>query len=254
MVLEKNNAVASNFQVLGGYYYTGNHIKLVANLAVDKKRLLGSTVKVEVTQPSIGFGTFASNATIRIPRQIIQQEKDVVLSRADKKLQTLASKKMTLPTKVSTITLNDKGENGDEIPGDGRYSGIFKQTQYDGVYSFRFIAGNQKLRREKLISVHMKSGISPVKTELAVLNRRYIAANKQTTLKVQVTPMDKFGNKIGFGYADQLDFGIKQSEVVSVKDKLDGSYEVELKVQGKYQAKPQLKPMKRRLQVKQRQR
>ena len=39
-----------------------------------------------------------------------------------------------------SIMLNDEGKMGDEIPGDGKYSGIFKQARYDGIYTFRFLA------------------------------------------------------------------------------------------------------------------
>ncbi|MBN1596048.1 VWA domain-containing protein, partial [candidate division FCPU426 bacterium] len=112
MALEKNAGVASNFQILGGYYLTGNQLTLVANLCQDRKQAGDAKIQVEVRRPTVGWGTFAAQANVRIPAQPAVLEKDVVISEAEKKFQTMAARKLSVPTTVSTLTLNDEGKDG----------------------------------------------------------------------------------------------------------------------------------------------
>jgi hypothetical protein len=247
MALEKNIVVASNFQILAGNYFVGDYLRLIANLSKDKRALKESRVLVKIQRPTIGLGTFSSKAQVRIPTAQESFEKDVVLADADKKYLVMAERKMRVPTDMVTLALNDQGLDGDEIPGDGKYTGIFKKTQYDGIYSFHFIAEANQVNREKFMTVYMKPRVNPRKSSLSVLKREYLAAEKQTLVKMIITPMDQFGNKVGPGSEDLLKLDVEQGKVIKVVDKLNGSYEVDMVVPGKYQGSPVLQPTFRRL-------
>ncbi len=246
MALEKNDSIKTNFQIQGGYFLTGNHLRLIAVLSQKKLALRNGQVAVQVQCPTVGLGTFAAKAQVRIPNNLPPVEKDAVLTPADKKYQLMAAKKMMVPLKTATLMLNDRGIDGDEIPGDGKYTGIFKQTQYDGIYTFRFVArsGRQRrqlvLNREKVMTVYLRPRINRKQSSLRVLQREYRAMEKRTYLKMTIAPKDLFGNNLGPGQANLLKFDAKNSRVLKVVDKLDGTYEVDMIVAGDYKREPGL--------------
>jgi hypothetical protein len=247
MALEKNKSVLGYFRVQGVHFLTGENIRLIASLSHNKRALLGGRVVVKVERPTIGLGTFTSKSRVQIPTQMPTFEKDVKVSPLEKKYQVMTKKKIKIPTMSEKIILNDEGKMGDEIPGDGKYTGIFKQTRHDGIYTFRFLAsvGNKGkvsvLNREKVFTVLVRPKILPQKSLLSVVKREYNAAKKQTYVKLSVTPMDRFGNQIGPGQQALLKLDVRQGKEIKVLDKLDGSYDMEMVVPGNYQGKPSLK-------------
>jgi len=244
MALEKNPSVSGHFAVQGVHFLTGDSLRLTATLTQKQRALLGGEVVVIVDRPSLGLGTFTSKAHVPIPDRLLPAEKGVGVSPLEQKYRVMAQKRMKIPTTSERITLNDNGTMGDEIPGDGRYTGVFDHTRHDGIYTFRFLArAGQKgklstLNRERVVTLHVKPGIRSEVSPLKVIDRKYAKVDNQTYLKLSVTPRDRFGNKLGPGYADALDFGAKGSQIVSIVDKLDGTYEVELKIAGNYKGKP----------------
>lgn len=253
MALEKNTAVSALFQVQGLHFLTGNSLRLVASLSQQKRALKRGLVKVKVERPAVGLGTFTSKARVRIPKSRAIVEKDVLVSAVERKYRIMAQKKMKVPFTKATVMLNDEGKAGDEIPGDGKYTAIFKQTKYDGLYTFHFVASARQkgkvsvLNREKVFTVHVRPKIQPQRSSLSVVRREYRPVDKQTYVKLIVTPKDRFGNHVGPGHEDLLKLDVKQGKVVKIVDKLDGSYEVEMMVPGNYRDKPGLQPTFRRL-------
>lgn len=159
MALEKNDQVHSHFEIKGGLYQTGQPLLLVANLSKKKIPLLSAEVRVEVTKPAVAFGQFVADTQVKTVEPVKPIEKDIKMTPLQMKYMAMAKMKLQVPTTRAIVTLNDSGENGDEIPGDGKYSGYFKDTTTDGIYSFRFITRSvSKCRkftftREKAISV-----------------------------------------------------------------------------------------------------
>jgi hypothetical protein len=239
MALEKNIAIHSNFVVHAGQYITGAPLLLTADISKAKNVVSDAVVKVEVTKPRIGMGTFISNAQVLIPPDLPSVEKNTAITAADKKLMVMVRQKMSLPATTETIVLNDKGMDGDEIAGDGRYSAYFKNTSLDGIYSFRFIAATPAIKnvtalnREKLISVPIRATIHPVASHPVVKLLEYRMDTKDTLVKFTVTPRDQFNNKIGPRKGHLIRTDVK-GKIVKVDDKLDGSYEIEMIVPGKF--------------------
>ncbi|HUU19503.1 MAG TPA: hypothetical protein VMW72_20305 [Sedimentisphaerales bacterium] len=81
---------------------------------------------------------------------------------------------------------------------------------------------------------------------MSVLQREYRPAEKQTYLKVTITPKDSFDNNLGPGQSGLLKFDVKNSKVLRIVDKLDGTYEVEMMVVGNYTERPGLLSTSRR--------
>ncbi|KPK04550.1 MAG: hypothetical protein AMJ56_17240 [Anaerolineae bacterium SG8_19] len=248
MAMEKNTSVSGYFEVQGVHFLTGDNIRLTATLSRKNRALLGAKVVVKAKWPTIGLGTFTSIARLEIPSQLMTIEKDVKVSPVEKKYQVMAQKKLKIPTMSESIILNDEGKMGDEIPGDGIYTSIFKQTRNDGIYTFRFLssAGHKEkvsiLNREKVFTVHIKPKIRPQLSSLNVIKREYNAADEKTHVTLAITPKDSFGNLIGPGQADLLKLDVKQGQVAKIVDNLDGSYEVEMIVPGNYKGRPNLWP------------
>ena len=239
MALEKNPKITSHFAIKSNDRVTGTPLLITADLSKAKKPFTNALVTVELKYPGIGVGTFLSNARVLIPRELPVVEKEAKLSGADKKRMIMARNKMTVPMVSTTITLNDKGVDGDEIAGDGRYSAYFKDTDRDGIYTFRLIASNAQTRtknmynREKVISIPIHAAIHPQSTEVRINVRDFRPESKKTTLKFVVTPRDRFGNKVGPGRAAQIGFDVK-GKIISINDLSDGSYEVEMIVPGDF--------------------
>jgi hypothetical protein len=232
MALEKNPTIASHFAIKANDRFTGTPLLITADLSKAKKAFTNALVNVEVKQPRIGAGTFFSSTSIQVPHELPVVEKEAKLTGTDKK-------RMVMPTVTSTIVLNDKGIDGDEIAGDGRYSAYFKDTNRDGIYTFRLIASDAQTRtkntlnRERVISIPIHAAVHPQSTNIRIKVREFKPDAKETTVKFVVTPRDRFGNKVGPGSAAQLGFDAK-GRIVAINDLSDGSYEVEMLIPGDY--------------------
>jgi len=60
-------------------------------------------------------------------------------------------------------------------------------------------------------------------------------------------PLDSYGNRIGPGHEDIVRACVEQGKVIEILDKLEGSYEVEMMIEGNYDmTKMLLQPLFRR--------
>jgi len=239
MALEKNPAITSHFTIKTNDRITGTPLLITADLSRAKKAFTNALATVEVKQPRIGTGAFLSSASVLVPKELPVAEKEAKLTGTDKKRMVLAQNRMTVPMVSSTMVLNDKGIDGDEIAGDGRYSAYFRDTTRDGIYTFRLIASDalpktkNTFNREKVISIPIHAAVHPQSTGIRIKARDFKPEMKETTVKIVVTPRDRFGNMVGPGYAAQIGFDVK-GKVVSIHDLSDGSYEVEMIIPGDY--------------------
>jgi len=250
MALEKNPTITSHFAIKANDRVTGTPLLITADLSKGKKAFTSAVAKVEVKQPKIGAGAFLSNASVLVPRELPITEKEAKMTGTDKKRLIMARDRMTVPTASSTIILNDKGVDGDEVAGDGRYSAYFKDTTRDGIYTFRLIASaertkaNNTFNREKVISVPIHAAVHPQSSGIRIKARDFKPETRETTVKFVVTPLDRFSNKVGPGIAAQLGFDVK-GKIVAINDLSDGSYEVEMVIPGDYRNEISILPVSR---------
>ncbi|MEW8357039.1 MAG: choice-of-anchor X domain-containing protein [Candidatus Thiodiazotropha sp.] len=240
MALEKNTVINTNFSIARAFHYTDAPILLTADLATSGIYLSGAEVTVEAIKPTIGFGSFISRKNVTNKKSIAQPEKQSRLDPLSEKLHKIHLANMRVPVKKTMVKLNDNGKNGDAIAGDGRYSAYFSDTGKDGIYKFRFVVRDKvgprelALSREKTMSVVVKPRISSRKSEVRVIKRDYLTTNNSTSYTLGVIPMDRHGNMFGPGYKDLIQIEPKNAEITDIKDNLDGSYTLKLKVPGRH--------------------
>lgn len=256
MALEKNDQIRSYFQARGGFFLTGQPILLTAELSKKRMPAVKADVLVEVVQPKIGFGKFVADARVRPVRSVKLFEKDIKMTPLDMKYHLMTEKKLRVPRTKTVVKLNDAGENGDEIPGDGKYSAYFKDTKADGIYTFRFLMKDVsslkklKITREKTLSVLVSPKIHPKSSKVNILQREFREKANTTYLKFYVIPKDRYGGYLGPGHPDLIRFDVKEGKVIYVLDKLDGSYEIEMTIEGNYKKGISLLPYYRKFDLK----
>ncbi len=238
MVLEKNGQLRSSFKVEVGRHLAGHPMRLTATLSKKMMPMPGAKVLVEVTKPSQAGGSILSDFKVEATARTEAPEQEVKRTPLDIKREIMARKGIRVPVKRAEFSLNDNGVDGDEVPGDGIYSGIFKDTGVAGVYSFRFIARsrlNEKsaTTREKTLTVHMKPDIRFSDSKIKVLKQTFNREKGTTNLQMNIIPQDRFGNKSGPGMADDIAVDIKNSKLIRVTDRYDGSYDVEIEITGR---------------------
>ena len=245
MVLEQNPITYSHFEIRGNYFVSGQPWLLIANFSLEGQPIYWADVMVEVTYPDIGWGSFLADARIRVDKSLKSPERDA-LTPLDQKLYQMSAMKM-IPRKVkSIIKLNDAGIKGDEIPGDGKYTGVFDRTRFDGIYTARFIMKDSSkyvLSREKTLTALVRPRVHPERSKLVVKESSFRRETNDTFFKLRVIPIDRFNNRVGPGKANLIKFDIEQAKILNIQDNLDGSYDVKLSVKGRYQGKIRLSPV-----------
>jgi len=175
---------------------TGDKIRLRATVSYDGKPLAGlpaNAIRVRILRPNEGLGTIlhdtkftdkASGSTTT-PAGDVLTPYDRKLARLDKRV----LEKVT-PKEVATISMQDDKK--------GAYSATFDQTSIAGTYAFEVRLDWEdprtgRVRREERIEQIVRVRPDPAKTEIAM-------SRIGTTVRISVTPRDKFGNYVGPGY------------------------------------------------------
>lgn len=239
MMLENNKGLHAQFKAYAKIYEVGNSILLTANLSEKNESIRDASVKAIVQKPEMSVGQFVARFPYRPDTTIRPLERGVRFSNLDRKLQYILENNIKIPIQTSTITLNDTGDNGDVIPGDGIYSALYTDTRQSGIYNFRFISQGMSMEekapfnREKLISVPLRPRISSDLSRVKILNRIY--ENNLSTITFEVTPVDRFGNMVGLGLENLIRTDIPGATIEKVTDRMNGTYEVVITVKGVYE-------------------
>lgn len=251
MALEKNSTIASSFRVVRARHFTGEPMLLEANLAASGVYLRGADVTVEATVPDVGFGHFLATRDVSPRTTYSPPEKDVKLSPLDRRLNLLAAQKLRPATKKVVVALNDEGRNGDAVADDGRYSARFDDTASDGIYKFRFLVRDKLgprelvMSREQTRSIVVSPKVSVKTSAVQVIKREYRAATGSTHYRLSVVPKDSAGNRLGAGYGRLLATDAEEATTTAVRDKLDGSYELEVMIPGRHTGPVRIRPSDR---------
>lgn len=192
--LERDLDYRLSFDAIRGR--TGDKIRLRATVSYDGKPLAGlpaNAIRVRILRPNEGLGTIlhdtkftdkASGSTTT-PAGDVLTPYDRKLARLDKRV----LEKVT-PKEIATISMQDDKK--------GAYSATFDQTSVAGTYAFEVRLDwddprTGRVRREERIEQIVRVRPDPAKTEIAM-------SRTGTTVRISVTPRDKFGNYVGPGY------------------------------------------------------
>jgi hypothetical protein len=168
MTLESNEHLHARFGVRGSFH-TRAPLLVVADLSKNREPLVTAEVLVEVKHPAQALAEFMPSMRLGAKAEAPRVERTVVPGWRDEAAAVMAKQGIERATRTETIRLEDSGQNGDAIPGDGRYSGYFTDTAVPGIYRFRFIAdsatkakGAPALHLEQLISVQVTPRVLPL--------------------------------------------------------------------------------------------
>jgi hypothetical protein len=174
---------------------TGDTITMRAKVSYDGKpldALPAGAIKVRVQRPDEGLGTIL--AKTRTDGGNSSSTGDV-LSAYDVKVGQLSDLGRVMPKDVVTLTLVDAKN--------GVYVGTFKDTIVPGQYGFEVVLDwndtrTGRLRREERLELHVKVKPDPTATTITT------TTNPDGSVRVAVTPRDRFGNYVGPGYNSRV--------------------------------------------------
>jgi hypothetical protein len=209
---------------------TGDRILVAARVPPSYNRAGGYDnvdARVIVTYPTVGLGTLTAE---RRPDDR-RFEGETVSGPAA----TLDA--IQVPTRTIELKLNDDGVDGDQIPGNGHWTGALDGVPIvDGHYELRFVfdftADGCTSRREASQSLFVEVGVDPDSTKIDV-RPGTLRPDGSRRLDLQLTPMDRFGNLLGTGRLGLPSCQPSEAcrlDVQGARDLGDGSYAVAVDV------------------------
>jgi hypothetical protein len=232
-----------SFDVADANYGVGDVIPMSFWVQQGNRTLTDLTgeIKVTVTRPPVGFGTFM------VKHPVSKQELEATINLSGDKFSHLAAKKahilvqdaalrQELEPEDDTIRLYDDGrpEHGDAKAGDGVYSGLYERTKRPGFYDFELslrgldpMLGTIARSEMKTVSVGLKR-FDLERSRIEVTEIPPI--DGKAAYHVDIMLIDGFGNYLGPGH----DTGVRvappgkkwgpMGRRVELNDNLDGSY------------------------------
>lgn len=239
MVLADDTMLEYTFDFPKEILYTGEVIPLAIKVLENGKPIEKLySAEVVIHRPTVALGNILSKYKIKgtYPKaegttedfypvaqklELLMQDKEVVES-----LKKVERDSLNLQPSWKTKKEKRKGAKG-------KYSGFFNNTSVPGVYRLDFKikgVGNQSGIFERIESrtVIVKSRPDRKATELTGI---YKERDKRAL--VTFAPTDKSGNLLGPGYSQLIQCTVKGKPLGKVTDKLDGSYQIELRVPSK---------------------
>lgn len=271
-VMTDDGGVKSDLSIVSGDYKPGDSIRLRAKLTYFGEPILGlgshphdqthpgDQIEVQLVRPGASIGDILSDS-----RASADPSGPDPQSRAQAKLtNTLRMLPSPLVYRNETVQLFDDGkpEHGDDVAGDGIYNALYPVT-LPGHYNFLFAVENTapdavRFSRQQLRTAYVRAvpdddqtkatfhtSIRPCSTRLAVAGApsampQNAGGKGCKTLSVTMTPLTKFGNHLGPGWANYLWFtspGVTSNNAIKAIDdpSLNGTYTATLDYTG---AKP----------------
>jgi hypothetical protein len=195
MVLSEDPAIRAQADIAPGDYAPGQPLLLRVRLSAFGLPLTGlgpGAVRVHRLAPGQAIGDVL--ARVDLPRTGVQEAGDS-MSAAEAQLAALLQEHPDLLDRTSsTLILNDDGQNGDAVAGDGIYSVRFVPEEY-GNYNFVFeVEGatpeTGSFRRQQIRTVFVRPLPDPVQTEVQ-------SSIQDGALALTLTPRTRTGSLLG---------------------------------------------------------
>ncbi len=176
---------------------TGDNIKMRAAISYGGKPLThlpDGAVRVRVQRPAESLGTILHNAKVSDKRGSVTTPSGDVQTPYDRKLASVVDRKLLariLPKDVAVIALKEEGR--------GAYTATFDKTTIAGSYGFEVLLDWDDARTGHVRRVERLEDYIRVKSDAA---KSAISSSQAAdgTVRVSVTPRDKFGNYVGPGH------------------------------------------------------
>jgi hypothetical protein len=219
---------------------TGDSIVMQAEVSYDGKRLtgLGDKIKMHIERPNTGLGTYLHNTSVSDSVLNTEPDPGDVTTPYERKVQflakngTLASTTQPKPIPTDYVLLdNGNSGNGDAKADDGVYSVSIGDTSRPGLYRFKLtmdwdVPTTMRIHRietlEREVRVNPDSNSSDVSVSRGVNPGEWL---------INVTPIDRFGNYTGPGFANHFSVDVAGGGSVSGSpsdSKQTGAYVIKL--------------------------
>ncbi len=270
--------VEGRFAIDNEPHGTGSTITLRAKLREDGKPLKGADVRVDISKPGEGFGTYVSthtlanceaappqlppldqsgkNSSVGLTSKLSTQTPSAASTTGQgdvsaprfllmEQLLKKCNKNALIRTQDPGLKLYDDGTHGDLVADDGLYTLSFENTQYEGSYVFRFRANGTTpagvpFARVREIGEYVRVDVDPAQTTLD--SRVLSQAGTVVTRQYYVTPRDRFAGYLGPGYPEQVQFLTSGGQWLgAVTDYNNGIYAQTLRYDTR-QGEPQVTP------------
>jgi hypothetical protein len=229
--------VLADYSLGEGNIFTGQPITLIARMTEDGAPLAGLTkVYAElVRSPALAVGTLmAEHGTGKLPPSAADNADRT--PRTQYLLQSMKAAKIATLARTGgpRIELRDDGASVDERAGDGVYTGVFRDTMYEGSYTFAFRStGTNRdgvaFDRGETLSKFVKFNPSSATTNIAFPSKVINKEEQTVHATVRVTPKDAFGNHLGPFRGGLIQLWSNAGTIATAyEDQYDGSYTFEL--------------------------
>ena len=238
-----DSAIELDAYLIESSYAAGETITVTARLREAGEPLLGlgedsgEAIEMTVSAPRHSRGAWLSTPVEAGRHQILEQIPAVL----DDEPFSLAERKALYLTRILELffpghepsaarTLFDDGRGGgDEVAGDGIYTGRFHDTAKEGLYTFEITArgstrgGNTFVRTAK-IQTYLAATIAPEKTWIDVVRT---SRDGRRVEDIEITPRDASGGLLGPGHRVALEITTgNETRSLVLEDQLDGTYAV----------------------------
>ena len=200
---------------------------------------IGNTVVYAevVRSPAMSIGTLIAEGT---PDPQIKPNSSLIVADQTKfseyllKIQKQKQIKNLVNYGGPKIEMHDDGMGIDLKANDGIYTGIFKNTQYEGNYTFIFRAKGQNrdgivFDRAKTLSEYVKFSVDPKKTDVKAMSTTQDKKNKINVTTLRITPRSLTGDYLGPFRAERIQLSTNSGVYVNdIVDNMDGSYKMAL--------------------------
>lgn len=174
---------------------TGDPIQLRARIAYDRKplnKLPANAITVRVQRPRESLGTILHDTPARGALPAVAGDTRTPYERKTESIVDAAMLARIYPRDFETVTLTE------ESP--GVYGGTFANTSVAGMYAFEAVLDwddprTGAVRRVERLETHVKVKPDPIATTIQT------TPNADGSVRIAVTPRDRFGNYTGPGYA-----------------------------------------------------
>jgi hypothetical protein len=210
-------------------FLTGHIVPLQVKLPLSTIKQV--KVTAQVFAPTIGLGT--QLAALKLTEEeVLKRTPDLKTDASirDRRFLLLKRQLGKKPMQITSqpIELHDDGKHQDGQAGDGIY-GVELPLKFEGNYAVRymvegFTSKGEPFRREWKQGLHVDLDLAAGATDIRVTPSKTQGGVYQAIL----TPKDPQGLLLGPDYESMIKVNVEQGEVDLVKDRGDGSYEVNI--------------------------
>ncbi|MBE9569014.1 MAG: redoxin domain-containing protein [Proteobacteria bacterium] len=236
MILADDKKLEYAFEFPREIHYTGKPIPLSIKVLEDGKPIERIySAEVTIHRPTVSLGNILSKYKVKgeFPEvKGITEDFSPIAQKLEMLLQDKEAAESLKRVERDKLKLQPvwKAKLERRIGAKGLFRGFYAHTQVPGVYRLDFRVKGVGSQCGIFERTESRTVFVQAKPDREATKIKGIYKEKEGRFLVTVAPTDKFGNLVGPGYSQQLQCRIEGKLTGKVIDKLDGSYQIELKI------------------------